>query len=64
MKRIKEYGERCGFTQQQLADKIHEDRTTIAKWESGYVFPRAEKLPMIADVLHCSIDQLFGRGKE
>ena len=64
MIQIKEYRERCGFTQQQLAEKIQENRATIAKWVSGIAFPRAEKLPTLADALHCSIDDLFGRGKE
>ncbi|WP_370812696.1 helix-turn-helix domain-containing protein [Butyricicoccus pullicaecorum] len=64
MIQIKEYRERCGFTQQQLAEKIQENRATIAKWEIGSAFPRAEKLPTLADALHCSIDDLFGRGKE
>ena len=64
MKRIKEYREQRGFTQQQLADQIQENRATVAKWESGCVFPRAEKLPALADALGCTIDDLFGRGKE
>ena len=64
MKRIKEYREQRGFTQQQLADMIQENRATVAKWESGCVYPRAEKLPVLPDALGCSIDELFGRGKE
>ena len=64
MVRVREYRERCGFTQQQLAEKIQENRATIAKWEIGSAFPRAEKLPALADALNCSIDYLFGRGKE
>ena len=64
MVRVREYRERSGFTQQQLAEKIQENRATIAKWEIGSAFPRAEKLPALADALNCSIDDLFGRGKE
>lgn len=64
MIQIREFRERCGFTQQQLAEKIQENRATVAKWEIGSAFPRAEKLPALADALHCSIDDLFGRGKE
>lgn len=64
MKQIKKYRERKHLTQQQFADRIQENRATIAKWETGYAFPRAEKLPLIADALDCTIDELYGRGEE
>ncbi|MBS5149716.1 MAG: helix-turn-helix transcriptional regulator [Butyricicoccus pullicaecorum] len=47
--------------EEQFADCIQENRTTIAKWETGSAFPRAEKLPLIANALGCTIDELYGR---
>lgn len=45
----------------QLAEKMHTDRSTIAKWETGVAMPSAAKLPLLAEVLGCTIDELFGR---
>ena len=50
-----------GITQIQLASDLGVDKSTVAKWETGKAFPRADLLPKIADLLGCSIDQLFGR---
>lgn len=63
MKQIKIYREMRGLTQQQFADCIQENRATIAKWETGSAFPRAEKLPFIANALGCTIDELYGRSE-
>lgn len=45
----------------QLAEKMHTDRSTIAKWETGVAMPSAAKFPLLAEVLGCTIDELFGR---
>lgn len=47
------------MTQQEVADCIGVDRTTVAKWESGTAFPTANKLPKLAKTLGCTIDDLF-----
>ena len=61
MKHVKELRENIGISQEQLAVRLHTDRSTIAKWETGAAMPSATKLPLLADVLGCSIDELFGR---
>ena len=33
--------------------------TTVSKWESGASKPRADKLPEIAKLYGCTIDELF-----
>ena len=44
---------------------LNVDRSTIAKWETGEAMPRADKLPEIAKILGCTIDDLFeGDGDE
>lgn len=52
------------FTQEQLANKLNVDRSTIAKWETGEAMPRADKLPEIAKILGCTIDDLFKSEEE
>ena len=52
--------ERASLTQQELADIVNVDRSSISKWESGDFLPRTEKLPLIARTLDCSIDELLG----
>lgn len=59
--RIKEYREKAGMTQKQLADMIHLERSAIAKWESGAVMPAAARLPELATALGVSVDDLFDR---
>ena len=49
----------AGFTQIDLANKLEIDRSTVAKWETGESFPRAEKLIQLAEVLNCTIDDLL-----
>ena len=61
MKHIKELRETIGISQEQLAGRLHTDRSTVAKWETGAAMPSATKLPILADVLGCTIDELFGR---
>ncbi len=52
------------FTQAEIAKALGVSASSVAKWETTNTFPRAELLPALADLLHCAIDDLFGRGKE
>lgn len=49
----------ASYTQTQLADKLGISQSTIAMWETGKAYPRADMLPAIAETLGCSIDELF-----
>lgn len=49
------------MTQSDLANALKLSRTTIAMWETGESMPRADKLPDLARLLGCSIDDLFQR---
>ncbi len=57
---IKRLRESHMFTQQQLADALGVARSAIANWESGIAKPRADLLPKLAALFHCTIDELFG----
>ena len=49
----------AGYTQQSFADAFDVGRTTVAMWETGDSWPSARLLPAMADLLLCSIDDLY-----
>lgn len=59
MNNLKSLRDQAKFTQEDVAVKLNIDRSTIAKWETGEAMPRADKLPQLARVLGCTIDELF-----
>lgn len=59
MKKLKILRKKAGLTQQELADRIAVDRTAITHWEAGEFKPRSERLPQLAKVLNCTIDEFF-----
>ena len=48
-----------GLTQAQLAEALGVERATVTMWELGNNWPSARVLPLIADLLVCSIDELY-----
>lgn len=52
---------RCerNMNQQELADAVGVSRSAVAMWETGRTDPSTNKLPLIACVLGCTIDDLF-----
>ena len=59
--RIKERREAMGLTRMQVADCLGASKVAVRKWETGLAMPNADKLPVLADLLHCTIDALYGR---
>ena len=57
--RIRELREAREMTQGELAERMGVDRTGVNKWESEVALPRARQLPQLAEVLGCSISELF-----
>lgn len=53
---------RAGYTVAQLAARLHVTKATIYFWEQGRYLPNAGLLPELAEVLGCSIDDLFFAG--
>lgn len=63
---IKELRLKAGLTQEQLADRMNMNQSALSQWETGVSAPRADKLPELAKILGCTIDELFtekGGGK-
>ena len=57
--RIKDLREAAGMTQKQVADTMGVLTSAVSNWESEVALPRARQLPLLAQVLGCSIDALF-----
>ena len=61
---IKEAREKAGFTQQDLADELGVSQSTVAMWETQKSLPRTDKLPALAKILGCTIDDLLKKEEE
>ena len=58
--RIREMRRRKGITQMEFAAKMGVAQSTVAQWETGARMPNVMQLPKIADVLGCTLDELYG----
>jgi transcriptional regulator with XRE-family HTH domain len=47
-----------GYSQEQLAEHVRVERSTIARWESGETAPQPWFRPKLARALHLSLEQL------
>ena len=56
---IKKAREKVGLTQQELANELGVVQSTVAMWETQNSLPRADKLPMLAKILGCTIEELL-----
>ncbi|MCI9258479.1 MAG: helix-turn-helix transcriptional regulator [Acutalibacter sp.] len=59
-KNIHAFCKQQGLTQEKLAEQIRVSFQAVSKWENGSSMPDISVLPLLANVLHCSIDQLMG----
>lgn len=49
-----------GFSQEELATRLHVVRQTISKWEKNLSVPDADTLIRLAEVLEVSVSELLG----
>lgn len=61
MTAIKDYRIKKGFSQAKLAELMDTTQAAVAMWESGARMPRTDKLPKLAEVLGCSMADLFAK---
>ena len=61
--KIKHFREKANISQADLSKVLDVDRSTISKWETGAANPPASKIPQIANVLRCNIEDLFEEKK-
>ena len=64
MNKIREYRERYGLSQEELARRLGIDRSSVAKWESGCNTPRLAYLLELAKIFRCSVDELVKGGDD
>lgn len=50
---------KAGYTQMEVSEKIGVDQSAVAKWESGAAYPKVDKLPALAKMYSCTIDELL-----
>ena len=58
---IRRLRENRGLNMTQLASAMDVTVVAVRKWELGETMPSADKLPALADLLGCTIDELYGR---
>ena len=58
---IREMREAAGLSQADVMRAMNVDSAAVCRWESGQSLPRADKLPLLADLFACTIDALYGR---
>lgn len=52
-----------GLTQEDIAEKVNISSQAVSKWENDISLPDISVLPILADILDVSIDELLGREK-
>ena len=58
-RRIKNLRKDRNITQEQLAEMINMDITSLSKIETGRNYPQSETLERISDALNVDVDKLF-----
>ena len=61
MNRIRQLREEKGMTQQQLADALGVNQSTVDRYEKGIIEPRLTMAMRIISVLVCTMSQLTGQ---
>ena len=56
---IRERRKLLGITQEELSSRIGVTQENISRWENGIIMPQSSKLPLIAEALDCSLNELF-----
>lgn len=62
--RVKSERERKGWSQTELAEKIHVSRQSVSKWETGKSLPSIEVLIDLSDLFEITIDEMLRSDRE
>lgn len=62
--RIKAYRREKGYSQEQIARKLHITQGAISQWELGITSPNAQQIAALADLLGTTADDLLGRAEQ
>ena len=50
---------RTGLSQATVAEKLGISAASVCQWETGKTMPDPRKLPKIAEILNCTVDELL-----
>ena len=50
---------RDNITQEQLAESMEVSRQSVSKWESDTTYPEMDKLLLLSNLFHCTLDDLI-----
>lgn len=62
-KHLSIYRKRAGYSRKDISEKLLIEESLYSQYENGTLEPGLDMLIRIADVLKCSLDELFGRGR-
>ena len=62
--RLKNEREKKGWSQAELAEKIHVSRQSVSKWETGKNYPTIEVIIDLSDLFGITIDELLRSDEE
>lgn len=57
--RLREFRERSGLSQEELAEKVGCHPNTIRRWELGYREPRSSDIRKLCEILNCTEAELL-----
>lgn len=60
---FKEAREQAGLSPMQAAVKLKVSLATLYNWESGRFHPTWKRMPEVAELYRCSVDELLGLGR-
>lgn len=61
MKQIARLRKQKGWSQEELAQRLHVSRSTVAMWESGKNMPSTAMFFEMAELFECSMDEVLGK---
>ena len=50
---------KSGLSQADVAEKLGISSAAVSQWENGKTLPDPRKLPQIAEIFNCSVDELL-----
>ena len=52
---------KSGLSQVDVAEKLGISAAAVCQWETGKTMPDPRKLPKIAEIFNCTVDELISR---
>lgn len=56
---IKKLREKKELSQEKLAEMLGVTQGAVSQWESGLASPATDKLPALAKIFNCTVDELL-----